>query len=126
VRQLAGRSADAAREIKTLISDSVSRVEVGSDQVNEAGATMQRVVDAIHRVSTIVTEISAASREQSAGVSQVGEAVVQMDQATQQNAALVEEMSAAALSLRQQADSLVSTVAVFQLEHQQRTTLPRS
>ena len=126
VRALAGRSADAAREIKTLIGDSVARVEVGSGQVNEAGATMQRVVDAIHRVSTIVTEISAASREQSAGVSQVGEAVVQMDQATQQNAALVEEMSAAALSLRQQADALVSTVAVFQLERQQRTALPRS
>ena len=119
VRSLAGRSAEAAREIKTLISDSVGRVETGSNQVHEAGETMQRVVDSIQRVSTIVAEISAASREQSAGVAQVGEAVTQMDQATQQNAALVEEMSAAAQSLRQQADALVGTVAVFQLERRQ-------
>ena len=119
VRSLAGRSAEAAREIKTLISDSVGRVEIGSNQVHEAGETMQRVVDSIQRVSTIVEEISAASREQSAGVAQVGEAVTQMDHATQQNAALVEEMSAAAQSLRQQADALVGTVAVFQLERQQ-------
>lgn len=113
VRSLAQRSAEAAKEIKQLINDSVQRVTVGSDQVNEAGAMMERVVHAIQSVSTLFQEISAASREQSAGVSQVGEAVTNMDQATQQNAALVEEMSAAASSLSMQAEALVQTVALF-------------
>jgi methyl-accepting chemotaxis protein len=115
VRSLAGRSADAAKEIKTLINDSVQRVEQGSALVDQAGATMNDVVQSIRRVTDIMGEISAASSEQSAGVSQVGEAVTQMDQATQQNAALVEEMAAAAASLRSQAHELVDTVAVFKL-----------
>mgnify|MGYP003582269382 FL=1 len=115
VRSLAGRSAEAAKEIKSLITESVNRVEAGSALVDQAGTTMQEVVGSIRRVTDIVGEISAASSEQSAGVSQVGEAVTQMDQVTQQNAALVEEMAAAASSLRGQAADLVNTVAVFKL-----------
>ncbi|MDP3709310.1 MAG: methyl-accepting chemotaxis protein, partial [Polaromonas sp.] len=115
VRNLAGRSADAAKEIKTLISASVERVEHGTALVDQAGATMTEVVNSIRRVTDLMGEISAASSEQSAGVSQVGEAVTQMDQATQQNAALVEEMAAAASSLKTQAQELVQTVAVFKL-----------
>ena len=115
VRNLAGRSADAAKEIKTLIGVSVNRVEVGATQVHEAGKTMTEVVQAIQRVTAIVGEISAASAEQSAGVGQIGEAITQMDQVTQQNAALVEEMAAAASSLQNQAQDLVQTVAVFHL-----------
>jgi len=116
VRSLAGRSADAAKEIKSLITASVERVEQGSALVDQAGVTMTEVVSSIRRVTDIMGEISAASSEQSAGVSQVGEAVTQMDQATQQNAALVEEMAAAASSLKSQAQELVSTVAVFKLD----------
>ncbi|MCZ8293389.1 MAG: methyl-accepting chemotaxis protein, partial [Hylemonella sp.] len=115
VRSLAGRSAEAAKEIKNLITDSVQRVEQGSAQVDQAGATMNEVVAAIRRVTDIMAEISAASGEQSAGVSQVGEAVTNMDQATQQNAALVEQMAAAASSLRSQAQDLVQAVSVFKL-----------
>ncbi|WP_281174779.1 methyl-accepting chemotaxis protein [Simplicispira psychrophila] len=115
VRSLAGRSADAAKEIKQLITDSVDRVEQGSTLVGQAGVTMSEVVSSIRRVTDIMGEISAASSEQSAGVSQVGEAVTQMDQTTQQNAALVEEMAAAASSLSSQARDLVQTVAVFKL-----------
>nr|WP_315426895.1 methyl-accepting chemotaxis protein [uncultured Albidiferax sp.] len=115
VRNLAGRSAEAAKEIKQLISASVERVEQGTAQVDQAGVTMTEVVGSIRRVTSIMGEISAASSEQSAGVSQVGEAIIQMDQVTQQNAALVEEMAAAAGSLNTQADELVGTVAVFQL-----------
>ncbi|MEO5796268.1 MAG: methyl-accepting chemotaxis protein [Rhodoferax sp.] len=115
VRSLAGRSAEAAKEIKTLISDSVQRVAHGSSLVDQAGTTMTEVVGAIRRVTQIMGEISVASADQSAGVSQVGEAVGQMDQATQQNAALVEEMAAAASSLKSQARDLVQVVAVFKL-----------
>ncbi|OYQ42400.1 hypothetical protein CHU94_02915 [Rhodoferax sp. TH121] len=115
VRSLAGRSAEAAKEIKSLIGDSVSRVEQGSALVDQAGATMSEVVASIRRVTDIMGEISAASSEQSAGVAQVGEAVTQMDQTTQQNAALVEEMAAAASSLKSQASDLVGVVAVFKL-----------
>jgi len=114
VRSLAGRSAEAAKEIKALINDSVERVEQGSALVDQAGSTMQEVVSSIQRVTDIMGEISAASGEQSAGVAQVGEAVQQMDQATQQNAALVEQMAAAATSLRSQAGELVAAVSVFQ------------
>ena len=116
VRSLAQRSAEAAKEIKSLITASVERVEQGSALVDKAGATMTEVVTAIRRVTDIMGEISAASSEQSAGVGQVGEAVTQMDQATQQNAALVEEMAAAAASLNTQAGELVHAVAVFQLD----------
>ena len=115
VRSLAGRSADAAKEIKQLIGTSVERVEQGSTLVDRAGLTMSEVVSAIRRVTDIVGEISAASSEQSAGMAQVGEAVTQMDQATQQNAALVEQSAAAAQSLKQQAQQLVQAVAVFKL-----------
>jgi len=113
VRSLAGRSADAAKEIKQLINASVERVEHGTTLVDQAGATMTEVVDSIRRVTDIMGEISTASSAQSDGVAQVGHAVAQMDQATQQNAALVEEMAAAAGSLRSQAQELVQTVAVF-------------
>ena len=115
VRNLAGRSAEAAKEIKSLITASVERVEQGTALVDKAGATMSEVVASIKRVTDIMGEISAASSEQSAGVAQVGEAVSQMDQATQQNAALVEQSAAAAESLKTQAQQLVQAVAVFRL-----------
>ena len=115
VRSLAGRSADAAKEIKSLINASVERVQFGSGLVDQAGATMTEVVNAIKRVTDLMGEISAASNEQSAGVSQVGEAVMQIDQVTQQNAALVEEMAAAASSLKSQAHDLVQTVSIFKI-----------
>jgi methyl-accepting chemotaxis protein-1 (serine sensor receptor) len=115
VRSLAGRSAEAAKEIKNLINASVERVEQGTTLVDQAGSTMTEVVSSIRRVTDIMGEISAASSEQSQGVSQIGEAVQQMDQTTQQNAALVEEMAAAASSLKGQAQELVQTVAVFKL-----------
>jgi methyl-accepting chemotaxis protein-1 (serine sensor receptor) len=115
VRSLAGRSADAAKEIKSLINASVERVEHGTALVDKAGVTMTEVVSSIKRVTDIMGEISAASNEQALGVAQVGEAVTQMDQTTQQNAALVEQMAAAASSLKSQAQELVQTVAVFQL-----------
>jgi len=116
VRNLAGRSAEAAKQIKTLINDSVQRVDQGTSLVDQAGSTMTEVVGAIKRVTDLMGEISAASSEQSQGVSQVGEAVTQMDQATQQNAALVEEMAAAASALNAQAGELVNAVAVFKLD----------
>jgi methyl-accepting chemotaxis protein len=115
VRSLASRSAEAAKEIKQLITDSVGRVEQGTALVDRAGATMNEVVASIRRVTDIMGEISAASSEQSQGVAQVGEAITSMDQTTQQNAALVEEMAAAASSLKSQAQELVQTVAVFRL-----------
>jgi methyl-accepting chemotaxis protein len=115
VRNLAQRSASAAKEIKDLITESVERVSSGTLLVDKAGSTMSEVVDSVRRVTDIMAEISAASKEQSDGVAQIGEAVTQMDQATQQNAALVEEMAAAASSLRTQASDLVQTVAVFRL-----------
>ena len=121
VRNLAGRSANAAKEIKELINASVNRVEVGASQVDQAGRTMTEMVSAIQRVTDIMSEISTASGQQSAGVGQVGDAVMQMDQVTQQNAALVEEMAAAATSLKAQAQELVQTVSVFQL-HPQHTS----
>jgi len=115
VRNLAGRSAEAAKEIKRLIGASVERVEQGTALVDQAGVTMTEVVGSIQRVTDIMSEISAASAEQSAGVSQVGNAVNQMDLVTQQNAALVEQSAAAAESLKDQALQLVETVAVFKL-----------
>ena len=115
VRSLAGRSAEAAKEIKTLISESVGRVEQGTVLVDKAGTTMAEVVDSIQKVTSIVGEISNASTEQSQGVTQVGEAVSQMDTVTQQNAALVEESAAAADSLRRQAQELLTAVEVFRL-----------
>ena len=115
VRSLAQRSAQAAREIKALIDDSVQRVQAGSALVDRAGGTMHDVVGAIRRVTDIVAEIASASAEQAHGVSQVGDAVGQMDRVTQQNAALVEESAAAAESLRQQAQQLVQAAAAFRV-----------
>ena len=115
VRNLAKRSADAAKEIKGLISDSVDRVEVGNRLVDQAGRTMEEVVVSIKRVAKIVTDISEASREQSAGIEQVSLAVSQMDEVTQQNAALVEQAAAAAESLEEQAGHLADSVSVFKV-----------
>jgi methyl-accepting chemotaxis protein len=115
VRNLAKRSADAAKEIKGLISDSVDRVEAGNRLVDQAGRTMEEVVGSIKRVAKIVTDISEASREQSAGIEQVSLAVSQMDEVTQQNAALVEQAAAAAESLEEQAIHLAESVSVFKV-----------
>ena len=115
VRSLAQKSAAAAREIKSLIGDSVEKVEAGGRLVTQAGATMEEVVASVQRVTDIMAEISAASLEQSAGIEQVNQAIAQMDQVTQQNAALVEEAAAAAGSMQDQAASLSQVVSVFRL-----------
>ncbi|VTU20217.1 methyl-accepting chemotaxis protein [Variovorax sp. RA8] len=117
VRNLAQRSAAAAKEIKALIDDSVDKVEEGSRQVAEAGRTMEEIVDSVKRVTDIMGEITSASQEQTQGIEQVNQAISQMDQVTQQNAALVEEASAAAHSMQEQAASLVESVRVFKLGH---------
>ncbi len=116
VRNLAQRSAAAAKEIKNLIDDSVDKVDTGSQQVNQAGATMNEIVTAVRRVTDIMAEIAAASNEQSAGIEQVNQAITQMDEVTQQNAALVEEAAAAAESMQDQANALTGAVSVFKLE----------
>ena len=115
VRSLAQRSADAAREIKTLIGASVEKVENGTQLVSEAGRSMEGIVAQVQRVSDLIGEISSATSEQTTGISQVGEAVTQLDQVTQQNAALVEQSAAAADSLRHQAAKLAEVVSVFRL-----------
>ncbi len=116
VRNLAQRSAAAAREIKELINDSVEKVQAGSRQAGDAGRTMDDVVAQAKRVHHLIAEINAATAEQSTGIAQVGDAVMQLDQVTQSNAALVEESAAAAESLKNQAEELVKAVAVFRLE----------
>ncbi|WP_202843534.1 methyl-accepting chemotaxis protein [Luteimonas saliphila] len=116
VRNLALRSADAAREIKALIADSAAKVEQGAGRVDQAGRTMAEMVAAVGRVTDIMSEITTASREQSAGIEQVNHMVTQLDEATQQNAALVEEASAAARSLQEQATGLASAAARFRLD----------
>ncbi len=116
VRNLAQRSATAAKEIKALIAESVDKVEVGAQLVNEAGNTMDEVVTSFQQVARLVVDISNASREQSSGIEQVTQAVSQMDEVTQQNAALVEEAAAAAESLEEQASGLVQAVGMFKLE----------
>jgi methyl-accepting chemotaxis protein len=115
VRSLAQRSANAAKEIKSLITDSVEKVEIGNTQVNNAGRTIQDVVTQVRKVNDLIAEITSSSTEQSTGVGQINQAVNQLDQATQQNAALVEETAAAAESLRHQADALSQSVAVFRV-----------
>jgi methyl-accepting chemotaxis protein len=115
VRLLAGRSAEAAKEIKSLIADSVEKVEEGNRQVAGAGHTMQAVVDSVRKVNDLIAEISHAAGEQSAGIAQVNDSVGDMDRSTQQNAALVEEIAAAAQSLKTQADQLAQAVAVFRV-----------
>ena len=116
VRNLAQRSAGAAKEIKELIEDSSNKVENGSRQVNEASATILEIVDSVKRVTDIMTEISAASQEQTVGIEQINQAIVQMDQVTQQNAALVEEAAAASESMQIQAARLSDAVSVFRLD----------
>ena len=115
VRNLAQRSASAAKEIKALITDSVDKVDSGNELVKEAGATMQDIVQSIKRVTDLMAEIAAASEEQSSGIEQINSAVTQMDETTQQNAALVEQASAAAESLREQSEQLSRSVSVFVL-----------
>jgi len=115
VRSLAQRSAQAAKEIKTLIGDSVGKVEAGSQLAGDAGRTMEDIVTQVRRVTDLIAEISAASHEQSQGIGQVGDAIAQLDQVTQQNAALVEESAAAAESLKQQAAKMNEVVSAFRL-----------
>ncbi len=116
VRNLAQRSAAAAKEIKTLIGDSVDKVGAGTKLVDQAGKTMDEIVTSVKRVTDIMSEITAASREQSAGIEQINQAIAQMDDVTQQNAALVEQAAAAAESLKEQADSLSAAVGQFRMQ----------
>ena len=116
VRNLAQRSASAAKEIKELIADSVSKTAEGTRQVENAGTTMEEIVSSVKRVSDIINEIAAASQEQSAGIEQVNEAVIKMDDMTQQNTALVEEAAAAAESMMEQANELMNAVSVFSID----------
>lgn len=126
VRSLAQRSAQAAKEIKGLIADSVDRVDGGAKLVAEAGETMENVVDSFRQVAGLVTDIASASQEQASGISQVTQAVSQMDGVTQQNAALVEQAAAAAESLEEQARELMRTVGQFKLAHEAGGTLSRA
>jgi methyl-accepting chemotaxis protein len=121
VRNLAQRSAAAAKEIKGLISDSVEKVETGNKLVDQAGRTMEEVVSSIKRVAKIMGDIADASNEQSSGIEQVSLAVSQMDEVTQQNAALVEQAAAAAESLEEQAHQLAQTVAVFRITENKKS-----
>jgi methyl-accepting chemotaxis protein len=124
VRNLAQRSAAAAKEITTLIDDSVGSVDAGTKLVGEAGSTMKEIVDSIRRVTDIMGEISSASQEQTGGIEQVNRAIIEMDNVTQQNAALVEQASAAAESLQQQAAGLAEVVSVFQIDGSTRAPAP--
>jgi len=125
VRNLAQRSAGAAKEIKALIDDSVEKVGAGTKLVNQAGLTMDEVVASVRRVTDIMSEIANASQEQSAGIEQVNRSIIEMDGMTQQNAALVEEAAAAAQSLQDQASELARVVSIFKLtEGQERAYVP--
>jgi methyl-accepting chemotaxis protein len=124
VRNLAQRSAAAAKEIKNLIGDSVGKVEVGTRLVDDAGKTMEEIVTAVKRVTDIISEISAASAEQSSGIEQVNQAITQMDEVTQQNAALVEESASAAESLEEEAQNLTNSVSIFKLTNEKLTRTP--
>lgn len=115
VRNLAQRSSAAAKEIKSLIDESVDNVDIGTKLVDQAGLTMQEIVDSVRRVTDVMSEITAASQEQTAGLDQINIAITQMDDLTQKNAALVEEAAAAAASLQEQTDHLAHVVGVFQL-----------
>ena len=126
VRNLAQRSAAAAKEIKTLIDDSANKVDAGSKQVDQAGITMNEIVRAVKRVTDIMADISNASNEQSAGIEQVNQAITQMDQVTQQNAALVEEAAAAAEAMQEQANILMDAVSLFQIEATETQEFTRS
>ncbi|MBD2786160.1 Tar ligand binding domain-containing protein [Xenorhabdus sp. DI] len=124
VRNLAQRSAEAAKEIKALIEDSVNRTDTGSMQVESAGETMNKIVDSVTRVTDIMGEIASASDEQSRGITQVGVAISEMDRVTQQNASLVEQSAAAAAALEEQAKVLTRAVALFQLPEQAERKQP--
>jgi len=121
VRVLAGRSSDAAKEIKSLIEDSVDKVKIGSELVDKSGETLQEIVSGIKKVTDIVFEIAAASNEQSSGIDQVNKAVSQMDEMTQQNASLVEEAASASKSLEDQADALIILMSAFKLDENNTT-----
>ncbi|HZV64658.1 MAG TPA: methyl-accepting chemotaxis protein [Telluria sp.] len=124
VRNLAQRSAAAAKEIKALIGDSVEKVEIGSKLVGQAGSTMDDVVASVQRVTAIIAEIAVASGEQNVGIDQINNAIAQMDAVTQQNAALVEEAAAAAETMQQQAQSLAQAVSVFKIAARQAAPAP--
>jgi uncharacterized phage infection (PIP) family protein YhgE len=124
VRSLAGRSAEAAKEIKALITASVHNVDIGTGQVAQAGESMQEIVASVRRVTDLIGELSAAANEQHDGFAQVNQAVSNLDQMTQQNAALVEESSAAALSMNEQAQRLAEVVAVFNVGTGASQTMP--
>ena len=124
VRNLAQRSAGAAKEIKLLISDSVEKVDVGSTLVDEAGRTMDLIVTSVKQVADIMGEITAATQEQSNGIEEVNQAITQMDEMTQQNAALVEQAAAAAASMQEQAEKLLQSVSIFKLSDEQQAPVP--
>jgi methyl-accepting chemotaxis protein len=124
VRSLAQRSAEAAKEIKGLITNSVDRVDAGARLADEAGKTMVEVVDSVSRVSKIIGEIASATSEQSTGIAQVNQAVADLDKVTQQNASLVEESTAASESLRELAGEMTSAVSVFRLSDAAATAHP--
>ena len=120
VRNLAGRSSAAAKEIKDLIQDSVSKVETGSNLVNESGETLDEIVTVVKNVTQIVGEISMASQEQSTGIEQVNRAILEMDEITQQNAALVEEVTASSVSMGEQAVRLIELISFFDIGKETR------
>jgi methyl-accepting chemotaxis protein len=124
VRNLAQRSAAAAKEIKVLIDNSVDKIRIGTELVQQAGTTMSTLVGNVHQVTQIVGEIAVASREQSDGIEQVNQAIAQMDEVTQQNAALVEEAAAATASLQDQASELAQTVSLFKIDDSQAARRP--
>jgi methyl-accepting chemotaxis protein len=126
VRNLAGRSATAAKEIKALIQDSVAKVEEGSKLVDESGKTLDEIVNAVKKVTDIVAEIAAASREQSSGIEQVNKAVMQMDEGTQQNAALVEQAAASSQAIVEQVMSLNTLVSRYQVRGESRAPVAKS
>jgi methyl-accepting chemotaxis protein len=126
VRNLAQRSATAAKEIKALIDDSVRKVQDGTGQVDRAGATMNDIVKSIGHVTAIMGEIANASEEQRAGIEQVNHAIVEMDRVTQQNAALVEQAAAAASAMQEQAGELSAVVGTFRLEQGERVARPQA
>jgi methyl-accepting chemotaxis protein len=125
VRNLAQRSATAAKEIKALINESVEKVGDGSELVNQSGQTLEEIVNSVKRVTDIIAEISAASQEQASGIDQVNKAVMQMDQGTQQNAALVEQATSASQSMKQQAEALLEQVAFFKTDEETSGQVPR-
>ena len=121
MRTLAQRAAEAAKNIKTVIANSIGKVEDGARLVGSAGQAMEEIVAQVKRVGAIIGEIAAASKEQSGGIEQVNQAITQIDQITQQNAALVEEATAAAKSLEEQSEALVQGVAIFKTTEECRS-----